>query len=121
MRTSKKLLSVFLTMIMTFSLMLGGLTTAFAAAGDPGADKAVSSITGSNILLVGDYAFDLNSNEYNLNNFVIAAKTAYLNPNTSKYEVYFKVGDIWYDIVPNSTILTLIPDSSKINGDYLII
>lgn len=114
---TKKLLSVLLTIMMMFTLMLGA-TTAFAAT----PDKNVSSIEGSNILLIGDYAFNLsdpaNSN-YTLNNFLVAAKTAYLNPTTGKYEVYFKIGDKWFDVVSDPTMATLIPDVSKINGDGL--
>lgn len=114
---AKKLLSVLLTIMMMFTLMLGA-TTAFAAT----PDKNVSSIEGSNILLIGDYAFNLsdpaNSN-YTLNNFLVAAKTAYLNPTTGKYEVYFKIGDKWFDVVSDPTMATLIPDVSKINGDGL--
>lgn len=82
--------------------------------------KDVANIEGNNILLVGAYAFDLNvatnASGYNLNNFIIAAKTAYANPADTNH-VYFKLGDKWYDIVSDSNLESPISDLSTINGN----
>lgn len=97
-----------------------GLDTTLTFTTTSGEDKKVTSIAGNNILLVGDYAFDLSdpaNNKYDLNNFLVAANTAYLNAGT--YEVYFRIGDAWYDIISDPDMSNQITDLTTINGDGL--
>lgn len=97
-----------------------GLDTTLTFTTTSGEDKKVTSIAGNNILLVGDYAFDLSApanNKYDLNNFLVAANTAYLNAGT--YEVYFRIGDAWYDIISDPDMSNQITDLTTINGDGL--
>ncbi|HAN10768.1 MAG TPA: hypothetical protein DCP90_09195 [Clostridiales bacterium] len=85
--------------------------------------RYVSTIVGNNILLVGDYAFeldaDLDVSNYDLNNFLVAAQTAYVNGDTLRYEVYFSFGGTWYDVVTGEGLGTEMTDLSDINGDGL--
>jgi hypothetical protein len=90
--------------------------------------KDVSLITDSNILLVGDYAFNLSDKEtsgYNLDHFVTAAKTAYATAGTDHdiNHVYFSLKDssgnlLWYDLIADPTLEGQpITDLTMINGD----
>lgn len=80
---------------------------------------AVGDITGNNILLIGDYAFDLSGSAYDMNNFLIASQTAYSDPLDVTYHVYFRIGDAWYDIISDPDMLNQITDLTTINGDGL--
>ena len=66
----------FLTTIFTLIILLIGVIAVPAYAEVP--TDYVRNIDMPNVLLVGDYGFDLNdqeNNNYNLNNFIRAAKT----------------------------------------------
>lgn len=79
----------------------------------------VVDISTPNVLLVGEYAFTLDSNndQYNLNNFIKAAQTSYEYPSGT-YHIYLHAGNgIWYDLVTDSQLKNPIQDVSKINGN----
>ena len=117
------LLSVDSPVTITIEKTAGGLSDTVTLIVNPrvsGDDRNVSSITGNNILLVGDYAFTLDPTnvEYNLNNFIIAAQTAYTTDAGVTYKVYFKVGTSWYDINNDPNMLTAL-NVTTINSDGL--
>lgn len=85
------------------------------------ATNHVGSINTPNVLLIGEYAFTLSTtnNNYDLNNFIKGAKTAYANP-AENYHVYLHVGNgVWFDLVEDQTLTTPIADLDTINGDGL--
>ncbi|TYQ16799.1 UNVERIFIED_CONTAM: hypothetical protein Cloal_3372 [Acetivibrio alkalicellulosi] len=86
------------------------------------AHRNISEITDNNILIVGQYAFDLNDSQsgYNLNNYLKAVQSAYFNEVSGKYEIYYRVGGHWYDLVgaEYTGIDQLVKvDENDINGD----
>lgn len=85
------------------------------------ATNHVGSINTPNVLLIGEYAFTLSTTNanYDLNNFIKGAKTAYANP-ADNYHVYLHVGNgVWFDLVTDQTLTTPITDLDTINGDGL--
>ncbi len=91
----------------------------------------VADILQNNVLLVGEYAFDLNKpvgeSDYNLNNFIRAAQTAYVPglhdiiPELLEigdlYEVYYKWNGKWYNIIGDDKMQYPIKDLKTINGN----
>ena len=54
-------------------------------------DGIIENIPMSNIMIIGDYVFDLNdpNNQYTVNNMIKAFQTAYWNESTESFEYYF--------------------------------
>ncbi|TYQ16800.1 UNVERIFIED_CONTAM: FctA-like pili component [Acetivibrio alkalicellulosi] len=79
----------------------------------------VANITQSNVLLVGDYAFELSDASYTLNNFLLAAQTVY-ESSEAQYHIYYHVGEgVWYDLVTDPELENPIVDLNTINGGGL--
>jgi hypothetical protein len=111
----------FLTTIFTLIILLIGVIAVPAYAEVP--TDYVRNIDMPNVLLVGDYGFDLNdqeNNNYNLDSFIRAAKTAYENPDTQQNEIYWHFSSgRWYNLVADPNFRNPIEDLDKINGDGL--
>jgi hypothetical protein len=109
----------FLTTIITLIILLIGAIAVPAYAEVPSAN--VSNIDMPNTLLVGLYGFDLNdpeNNNYNLNNFIRACRTAY-EREQNVFEIYWYHGGKWYELVSDPYLKNPIGDPSRINGNGL--
>ncbi|QGG47219.1 hypothetical protein [Heliorestis convoluta] len=53
----------------------------------------------NNILLVGEHAFELGNEQYNLNNFLKASDNYLDMTQDGKYAIYYKAGGKWYNLV----------------------
>ena len=86
----------------------------------------VKDIRSNNILIVGEYLFNLNDKDsgYNLNNFLIAAQSAHYTEDEEGnrvYEIYYRAGDKWYNLVRvdeigEGLVDAAIVDAEKVNG-----
>jgi len=79
----------------------------------------VEDITVANVMIVGDYAFELGDDSYTLNNYLTAAKTVY--NNGERNEIYYFTGSQWYDLVladeqGEGLTENVIIDAQKVNG-----
>ncbi len=81
-------------------------------------NKLISTTVENNVLLIGDYAFDLSAaaavNGYNLNNFIKAAKT--VDDVSGSNQVYFMYNGKWYDLVADENLTAPIGDPSTMNN-----
>jgi hypothetical protein len=99
----------FLAIIVAVLLWLTSFMPVFAAPGD------VSSISSKNVLVIGDYAFDLKDPSYTFNNFLSAARTVYSSGTSN--QMYYNAGSAWYDLVANSKNGLIKPFAGIFNGD----
>ena len=99
----------FLAIIVAVLLWLTSFMPVFAAPGD------VSSISSKNVLVIGDYAFDLKDPSYTFNNFLSAARTVYSSGTSN--QMYYNAGSAWYDLVANSKNGLVKPFTGIFNGD----
>ena len=81
-----------------------------------------ANITTTNVLIVGNYAFELNNASYTLNNYLTAAGTVY--NNGTRNEIYYYTGSVWYDLVAadelgQGLVQAVEVDPSNINGNGL--
>ena len=86
---------LFVTLFLFSVITLIGMTTLSVQAesypeGDsvPVPNGEVEDIAEGNLLLIGEYVFNIGSETYNLNNYIHAIQTAYFNDTTEKYEIY---------------------------------
>ena len=83
----------YLSLIISVMLCVMSSVPVSAVPGD------VSSIISPNIIVIGDYAFELKDPSYNLNNFLTAARSVYYDSNGN--QMYYNAGSSWYDLVAN--------------------
>lgn len=93
------------------------ITAAQADLVDAVVTKSVVSITTPNVLIVGQYVFELDNDSFTLNNYLTAAQTAYSVDGV--YQIYYFTGTEWYDLVSDEDLSIPITDLSTINGTGL--
>jgi uncharacterized protein YjdB len=79
-----------------------------------------ADITKANVLIVGQYVFELGNPSFTLNNYLTAAKTVYTNGDYN--EIYYFTGIKWYDLVASDElgqglVEAVVVDPEDINGD----
>ena len=85
---------------------------------DLAAYPMAKDIKTANVLIIGQYAFELGDDSYNLSNYGKAASSKYKNPTTTKEEIYYFAGGKWYDLVKNDGRGLVDPiDPNLINGN----
>ena len=102
-----------LTIIIVLIFIILMSTSAFAIEDD--SLDIINTEFDNNTLIVGDYIFDLNitnDNSYNLNNFVTATRTAFINVITSDNELYYKDNGHWINLISNEEVSV-----NEINGN----